>query len=379
MMATQRTYLDHNATATIRPEARAAMTAALELPGNPSSVHAEGRAAREVIERARDSVAALVHARPAEVFFTSGGTEANNWVLHAGWDTVFMSEMEHDSVLAAARSLSADVHELPAHSDGTCAVEAIADHVLHGGAEPGLTLIALQLANNETGVCQPVNDVVRFAREHDLSVFTDAVQAVGRIPVDAEALDADYLSLSAHKLGGPKGVGALIVRGDTRIGALISGGGQERRMRGGTENVAGIAGFGAAARQALAELPRMETVTALRDRLEHSVRQITPHAVVVGEAADRLANTTCLALAGARAETLVIALDLKGVAVSAGSACSSGKVEESHVLAAMGLGPKLGGSAIRISLGWNTTADDIDAFLRAWTEITATTELTKAA
>ena len=379
MMTTLRTYLDHNATAPIRPEALAATTEALALIGNPSSVHAEGRAAREVIEDARDAIAALVGAQPAEVFFTSGGTEANNWVLHAGWDTIFVSQMEHDSVLTTARALAANVHELPAHANGTCAVEAIAEHVLQGAAEPGLGLIALQLTNNETGVIQPVDDVVGFAREHDLSVFTDVVQAAGRIPLDAEALDADYLSLSAHKLGGPKGVGALVVRGDTRIGGLISGGGQERRMRGGTENVAGIAGFGAAARQSALDLSKMGTIAALRDRLEHGLRTLTPHAVIIGDAAERVANTSCVALPAARAETLVIALDLKGIAVSAGSACSSGKVAESHVLAAMGLGGGVGGSAIRISIGWNTTADDINAFLAAWSELSATTELTSAA
>ena len=378
-MTAQRTYLDHNATAPMRPEVRSAVASALDLVGNPSSIHAEGRAARDVVEDAREAVADLVGVEPAEVFFTSGGTEANNWVLRAGWDSIFVSNMEHDSVLATVRALECSVHELAAHEDGTCAVGQIADHVLRGPEPVGVSLIALQLANNETGVLQPVSEAVDFAREHGLSVFTDAVQAAGRLPIDASQLDIDFLSLSAHKLGGPKGVGALVVRGDTRIGGLISGGGQERRMRGGTENVAGIAGFGAAARQAAGDLARMPVIAEMRDGLEDQIRALTPQAIVVGKNANRLANTSCIALPGARAETLVIALDLKGIAVSAGSACSSGKVAESHVLAAIGLGTDLSKSAIRISLGWNTTADDIEAFLTAWSEIAATTEVTSAA
>jgi cysteine desulfurase len=362
-----RNYLDYNATAPLRPTAHAAMLSAMDAVGNPSSVHAEGRRARAMVETAREQVAALVGAKPLEVVFTSGATEANAWVINAGgWDTIFACDIEHESVRTPLKESRARVVDVPVDGDGVARIEAIASGVLCG-PPVGLALVLLQVANNETGVIQPVADVAHFAREHGLIMHTDAVQAAGRLPLDMAMLGVDTMSLSAHKLGGPKGVGALIIRDGTKLGNLISGGGQERRRRGGTENVVGIAGFGAAAEAAVRELAQVERVRGLRDRLEREA--LATGASIIGANVTRLANTTCLALAGLSAETLVIKFDLRGIAISAGSACSSGKVGTSHVLAAQGLDPALARSAIRISLGWNTSDADVDAFLKVWADI----------
>jgi cysteine desulfurase len=368
-MNAPRTYLDHNATAPLRPAARDALLAALEVVGNASSVHAEGRRARGLIEDAREQVAALVNARPAEIVFTSGATEANNWVMTAGWDAVLVSGIEHDSVLAPARASGARVIELPAGADGTVAVETVAAQARESAGAMGRAIVTLQRANNETGALQPVAETAAVARAHGLCVHTDAVQAVGRHAVDFAALGVDALSLSSHKIGGPKGVGALVVRDGVRLPPFIVGGGQERRRRAGTEDVAAIAGFGAAAAAAQKDLERTGRITALRDRLEQEAVSIAPQAVVIAGQTARLPNTTCLALPEQSAEVLVIKLDLSGIAVSAGAACSSGKVGQSHVLTAMGIAPDLARAAIRISLGWNSTEADVDAFLRAWGEI----------
>jgi cysteine desulfurase len=364
-----RTYLDHNATAPLRPEARDAWLAALDVAGNASSVHAEGRRARALIEDAREQVAALVNARPAEVVFTSGATEANNWVMAAGWDTVIVSGIEHDSVLAPARACGARLITVPASTDGAVDVEAVAEQVLAAAKGFGRAVITLQWANNETGALQAVAEAAAVAHAHGLFVHTDAVQAVGRIAVDVAALAIDALSLSSHKIGGPKGVGALVIREGVWLPPFIVGGGQERRRRAGTENVAAIAGFGAAATAARQDLERIGRIRALRDRLEREAVRIAPQAVVISGETARLPNTTCLALPGQSAETLVIKFDLIGLAVSAGAACSSGKVGQSHVLTAMGIPPHVARAAIRISLGWNSREADVDAFLRAWTEI----------
>jgi cysteine desulfurase len=364
-----RTYLDHNATAPLRPAAREALLAALDVVGNASSVHAEGRRARGLIEDARERVAALVNARPAEVVFTSGATEANNWAMAAGWDTIFISGIEHESVLAPARASGARVIELPARADGTVAAEVVSALIGESTGEIGRAVVTLQRANNETGALQSVAETAAVARAHGLSIHTDAVQAPGRVAVDFAALGVDALSLSSHKIGGPKGVGALVVRGGVRLSPFIVGGGQERRRRAGTENVAAIAGFGAAAADARQDLEGIGRIAALRDRLEREAVRIAPQAVVIAGETGRLPNTTCLSLPGQSAEILVIKLDLAGIAVSAGAACSSGKVGQSHVLAAMGIAPDLARAAIRISLGWNSSDADVDAFLRAWSDI----------
>jgi cysteine desulfurase len=370
-MSAPRTYLDWNATAPLRPEARDAMIAALDTIGNPSSPHTEGRRARAIVEDAREQVAALVGAKPAEVVFTSGGTEANNAVLSAGWDTILVAGIEHDSVLAPAHASGATIISLEMERSG--AVNACVPREASGRA-----LLSLQVANNETGVLQPVTKLAEAAKAQGLSVHTDAVQAAGRVPVDLRELGADYLTLSAHKIGGPKGVGALVLDEHQSLPAFIRGGGQERRRRAGTENVAAIAGFGAAAAAAQRDLSNMERVRALRDSLEARLRAVSLSAVVIGADADRLPNTTCVALPGASAETLVIAFDLAGVAVSAGAACSSGKVGASKVLAAMGVDETLARAAVRVSLGWSTTQADIDNFVAAWSKI-ALSRATRAA
>jgi len=344
------------------------MVAALDVVGNPSSPHAEGRKVRALIEDAREQVAALVGAKPAEVVFTSGGTEANNAVLAGGWDAILLAGVEHDSVLAPARKAGTRLIDLAVDHNGVVDRDGLAAAFAQA---PG-ALLTLQIANNETGVLQPVADVARDAKALGIAVHTDAVQAVGRVEIDIAALGVDYLSLSAHKLGGPKGVGAIVMRGQAVLPPLISGGGQERRRRAGTENVAAIAGFGAAAEAARRDLADMRQVQALRDGLEAQLRAVTPEAVIVAEGTARLPNTTSVALPGASAETLVIALDLAGIAVSAGAACSSGKVGSSHVLSAMGLEPRLARSAIRVSLGHASTAEDVASFLAAWSHIAIT-------
>lgn len=368
-MRQPRTYLDWNASAPLRQEARAAMLAALDLDGNASSVHTEGRRARAVIEEARERVAELVGAKSVEVIFTSGATEANNWVMTGGWDAIFLSGIEHDSVLTPARASGARLIDMPPASNGVVSAQAVAECMLASTAQIGHALVTLQMANNETGVLQPVAETAAFAREHGLVTHTDATQAVGRVPVHFNALGVDLLSLSSHKLGGPKGVGALVVREGTEMAPYMLGGGQERRRRAGTEAVAAIAGFGAAATAAVADLERAGDVAAHRNRLERGLKRLTPGVIVIGEDADRVANTSCFAWPEKLAETLVIQLDMAGIAVSAGSACSSGKVGSSHVLAAMGLPGTVSKSAIRVSLGPLTSRNDIERLLGAWIKI----------
>jgi cysteine desulfurase len=367
-MTAKRTYLDWNATAPLRPEARAAMLAALDLVGNPSSPHAEGRRARAVVEDARESVARLVGARPSEVVFTSGGTEANNAVFAGGWARVFLAGIEHDSVLAPARASGARIIALPVSDAGAVPADRVGE-LIEGAEGAGPALLSLQLANNETGVLQPVAAIAGPARAQGLAVHSDAVQAVGRVPVDMGALGADFLTLSAHKIGGPKGIGALVVRDGASLPALVRGGGQERRRRAGTEAVAAIAGFGAAAEAAQRDLAGMARIGALRARLEAEVTKLAPDAVIIAAEAERVPNTSSIALPGTAAETLVIALDLAGIAISAGAACSSGKVGASHVLEAMGVAPGIARAAIRVSLGWSTTEADVAAFLEAWAHV----------
>lgn len=366
-MSAPRTYLDYNATAPLRPEARDAVVAALDVFGNPSSVHAEGQRARALVDQARESVAALVGAEPSEVVFTSGATEANVWALSAPWHQIAVGGIEHDSVRAPAATLAAARHaetgaeliELPVSPEG----------LVDFRAAPANALLVLQLANNETGVLQDVAAAGRWATENGARLHTDAVQAPGRVAVDFRTLGAATMSLSAHKIGGPKGVGALVVGAGVPLNPLFTGGGQEMRRRAGTENVAAIAGFGAAARAALRDLEDAPRIAALRDRLEAEVLAATPEAIVIGSGAPRLPNTSSIALPGTSAETLVIKLDLMGLAVSAGAACSSGKVGESHVLRAMGLSSEIASSAIRVSLGPDTTEKDIAAFVAAWRRI----------
>jgi cysteine desulfurase len=368
----ERVYLDWNATAPLRPQARAAVLAALDAIGNPSSVHGEGRAARRLVEEARAQVAALVGADGPQVIFTSGGTEANTTALTpAIADRLLVSAIEHPSVLAGGRFASDAVERIPVDSEGLVDLAWLEPRLAALAAAGMRPLISLMAANNETGVLQPVAAAAATVHRAGGLLHVDAVQTAGRIACDLHALGADLLTLSAHKLGGPKGVGALIVRDETvRIAPLVTGGGQERGNRAGTENVAGIAGFGAAvaaARQALANEQRHSL--ALRNRLEDGIRTATPDAVILGASAERLPNTTLVALPGTKAETAVIAFDLDGIAISAGAACSPGKVAPSHVLAAMGVAPTLARAAIRVSLGPTTTENDIQRFLNVWKKL----------
>ncbi len=365
-----RVYLDWNATAPLSAAARAAMITALDCVGNPSSVHSEGRAARAILDRAREQVAALAGARPADIVFTSGATEANATVIRAGWDTIYSAGIEHDSISANIRATTTRHVTLPVDRGGIVDGVAFADDVLRSALPPGRALLSIQLANSETGVLQDLSEIAAFARAHGIAVHTDAVQAAGRMPIDFAALGVDYLTLSAHKIGGPKGVGALVVREGPPFSALVRGGGHERGRRAGTENVPGIAGFGAAAADALNNLQGIAQQCALRDRLEDGILAASPSATVIAGSSPRLSNTTCIALPGQPAETLVIKLDLAGFAVSAGSACSSGKVGKSAVLAAMDLPDDIARSAIRVSIGPTTTTQDIDAFLSAWCSVT---------
>ncbi len=367
-MTPTRTYMDYNATAPLRCEARSAMIEALDLCGNASSVHADGRRARAVIEKARLQVAALVNAAASGVVFTSGATEANAWALAQGWDTIFVPETEHVSVIAAAMSSGARVVMIPVDAAGRVSAQLLSE-ALAVQQNMGRALFSVQMANSETGVMQGVIELAQTARAAGVSVHTDAVQAAGRVDVCFAALGVDLMSLSAHKMGGPKGAGALIVRDGVNLKSLLPGGGQERRRRGGTENIAAIAGFGACAEGAMRSLSSFAGVCALRDGMERHIAALTPHAVVIGRDAPRLANTTCVALPGTMAETLVIKLDLAGVSISAGSACSSGKVGTSHVLASMKIPEDLAAGAIRISIGLETTDEDIAAFLNAWSDV----------
>jgi cysteine desulfurase len=369
-----RIYLDWNATAALRHEARAAMLAALDADGNPSSVHAEGRRARRLIEAARDEVAALVGGEPRNVTFTSGGTEANMLALTpavgAGGgrcDRLLVSAIEHPSVLAGGRFPTAAVERLPVSAAGTIDLTALATRLTAGR---GQALVSLMLANNETGIVQPVCEAARLVHAAGGVLHVDAVQAAGRIPCDINAMGADLLTISGHKIGAPKGVGALIRRAGTSVDPLVTGGGQERALRAGTENVAGIAGFGAAAAAARRDLATDGArMVRLRARLEGKLKTASPEVVIFGTAVERLPNTTLFAVPGMKAETAVIAFDLEGVAVSSGAACSSGKVQPSHVLAAMGVPPPLAGGAIRVSLGPTTTEADIDRLIDAWIKV----------
>jgi cysteine desulfurase len=373
-----RSYLDWNATAPMREEAKAVFAAALSRVGNPSSVHAEGRAARALIEAAREQVAVLVGARAGDVFFTASGTEANMLALTPAIETadekrprsrLYLSAIEHASVRTGGRFPRETVEELPVGPDGRVDLAALAAAI----AKTPRPLVSLMLANNETGIVQPVAEAAVIVHAAGGLIHVDAVQAAGRIPCDMAALGADLLTLSAHKIGGAKGAGALIrAREDIHFPEpLIRGGGQERGLRAGTENVAGIAAFGAAAAAALAcRHSEAAHMARLRNQLEAGLQAATPEVTVFGrEVVERLPNTTLLALPGIKAETAVIAFDLEGIAVSSGAACSSGKVQPSHVLAAMGVSGPLQRGAIRVSLGWNSTAADVEKFLAAWTKL----------
>ncbi len=361
-------YLDHNATSPLRPEAREAAERAFGIGGNASSVHERGRAARAVIERARAQMAALAGARIEDVIFTSGGSEANGLALSsavygaaddgARITRLFITAIEHESVRSHAAALADRVAGLrlktvPVTGDGVVALEALRAMLREG---KGRALIASMAANNETGVVQPIAEIAELAREAGALLLVDGVQAAGKIILPA----ADFVSLSAHKIGGPQGVGALILREGVPFAAQVLGGGQERGRRAGTENLSGIAGFGTACEIAAREWTEANRITQLRDRFELGLLRIASDAVIFGARVLRLANTSNFALPGLMAETALMSLDLDGVMLSSGAACSSGKVKPSHVLAAMGVGEELSRCALRASFGWNSVETDVE-------------------
>jgi len=372
-----RVYLDWNATTPLRPEARAAMEAAWELSGNPSSIHSEGRQARRLVEDAREVVAGAVGALARNVVFTSSGTEANALALSPGVHTaagepvrrLLVSSIEHASVMAGGRFAPEAIAKIAVTPSGVVDLRDLRERLASGPA----ALVSIMAANNETGALQPIREAAQVVHEAGGVLHVDAIQALGKIPFDINSLGADLVSLSAHKIGGPKGVGALaFADGLLGIAPLVRGGGQERGHRAGTENVAGIAGFGAAAKAAIAAMdtegPRVES---LRNRLEAGLRA-NPETIIFSADVPRLPNTSLFTVPGLRAETAVIGFDLAGVAVSSGSACSSGKVQPSHVLDAMGFAPNLAQGAVRLSLGWNITEADIEMALKAWRKLAGT-------
>jgi cysteine desulfurase len=369
-------YCDHNATAPLRPLSRDAIVHALTITGNPSSVHAHGRAARAVVEKARDLVAKLVGAKSDQVIFTSGATEANALAL---WGAVegaidrseteksaritrlFVSAIEHSSVLKTAQAVAERVagvrlETLPVTAEGVLDLEALRVALREG---KGRALVAVMAANNETGVMQPIEEISRLCREAGALLLVDAVTAAGKIDLDAGI--CDYMTLSAHKLGGPQGAGALVVREDAPLAPQLTGGGQQKGLRAGTENLSGIAGFGAAVEAVLLDIGERARIASVCDHFEQALKAGLPDAIIFGESASRLGNTSNVALPGLSSQNLVIALDLDGVMVSSGSSCSSGKIAPSHVLSAMGVANELAGASIRVSFGWNSTQEDADA------------------
>jgi len=369
-----RVYLDWNATTPLRSEARAAMVAAYDLVGNPSSVHAEGREARRLVEEARSTLASAVGALPRNVVFTSAGTEANALALSPGLrgpsggpvERLLVSAVEHASVLAGGRFPADKVGHIRVTRAGVVDL----DHLKALLKDGPPTLVSIMAANNETGALQPVAEAAGIVHDAGGLLHVDAIQALGKIAFNINAVGADLATFSAHKIGGPKGIGALVVaEGVSGVEPLLRGGGQELNRRAGTENVAGIAGFGAAVRAALQALPEdAKQMATLRDRLENGIRAIAG-ATIFSDNTERLPNTILFTAPGLKAETAVIGFDLEGIAVSSGSACSSGKVQSSHVLSAMGFDPAVAQGAVRLSLGWSTEPDDINRALEAWRKL----------
>lgn len=370
-MSAERIYLDHNATAPVRPAARDAMTAALLAGGNPSSIHAEGRAARSRVEQAREAVAELCGVRTTEVIFTSGGTEANALALSpallpdAANARLLVSAVEHVCVLEGHRFAKDRVELIPVGANGLIDPSALQARM--ADLPQGSAMVAVQWANNETGIIQPVAALAEIVHARGGRLHVDAVQGAGKVAFTRRDLGADTLALSAHKLGGPQGVGALVLGPGLIIEQrMLVGGGQERGARAGTENVVGIAGFGAAVREALASLPtEAARLAALRDACAARLKSLAPDAVIFGSGVERLPNTLCFAIPGLKAETALMAFDLNGVALSSGSACSSGKVKRSHVLAAMAVPDDLAAGALRLSLGWSSGEKDVIQFAAA--------------
>jgi cysteine desulfurase len=352
-----RTYLDHNATSPLRPSAKTAMLSALGA-GNASSIHAEGRTARALLDGAREEIASVLGVLPQMIVFTASGTEANNWAIKGTpVERLILSRIEHPSIIEAAKARNMPIEWVPVDALGRIRLDAL-ENILKRSTLP--SLLSVMLVNNETGVIQPVRQIAELARSFNVLFHTDAVQALGRMPVNFAVLGADLMTISAHKIGGPMGAAALIVRNGLDLTVQLQGGGQELRRRAGTENVAAVAGFAAALAESLSD------THILRDRLESELEQVSPDIQIFGRNAERIGNTSCFAVPAFSADATLISLDLDGVAVSSGSACSSGKVGRSHVLDAMGVSSEVAKSAIRVSFGWNSAPADVDAFMAAW-------------
>ncbi len=357
-------YLDYNASTPLRPQAKDAMAEVLEWTGNPSSPHGAGRRLRAVIDEARKTISDFTGAQ--RVVFTSGGTEANAFVLnHFAKGPLLVSSLEHDSMLKNA----VNPYIVPSTKEGVIDLNAL-DKQLTSFTSPGL--LSMMLVNNETGIIQPVQEAARLARSRGWRVHTDGIQAIGHVPLSLETLGVDFMTLSAHKCGGPIGIGALVMREETHLNPLIRGGGQEYGMRSGTLSAPLAAGFGMALRASL-----KDDLTALAT-FQQQIEENLPDAIIYGKQAPRVANTVCLGMPGVPIELQLMAFDLKGIAVGAGAACSSGTMKPSHVLVAMGCSQQEAQSALRVSMGWNTKGSDIDAFIKGWKEIYAKPSLKEA-
>lgn len=360
-------YLDHNASTPMRPKALALMTGLLQVTANPSAIHKNGRFLRAHIEKAREQVAAAVGGNPENVIFTSGATEANITVLNgcAGVRHVIVSDVEHPSVKKACD----DILVCPVTCDGLIRMDSLEDLLKDCAKKDGGILVSVMLVNNESGVIQPVKEVAALARKYGALFHTDAAQALGRLPVDLATLEADALTLSAHKVGGPQGVGAIVLRDGLTLSPLFRGGKQEKSRRAGTENAAGIAAFGAAAEEAAANVAEYRKLAALRDHMEEEILRMSPEAVIFGKNVARVPNTSFFSTPGLESQALMIGFDLEGIAVTAGTACSSGSTRKSTVLAAMGATEQEQESSLRVSFGWSSTPEDAAAFLAAWQKI----------
>lgn len=362
----QQRYMDYNATGQVYPEVAEEMLRVLQQGGNPSSVHAVGRNAKKEVENARAAISGIVNCRARDIIFTGGGTEANNLALKGllNQSSLIVAATEHDSIIAPSKTLKGiDVHMVPVDQNGLVDIAAYQSILQEHGEG---ALVSVMMANNETGVLQDIPNLTQMAHEHGALMHVDAIQAFAKLPLDFKELDVDLMTLSSHKTGGPQGVGGLIVKPNIPLQAEIVGGGQELGRRSGTENVAGISGFGKAAMMAGSSLAKMTELEAIRDFIEAEILKICPHAPLYGQGATRLKNTSNIGMPGVQGETQVMHFDLAGIMVSSGSACSSGKVKESHVLRAMGATQEEAREAVRVSLGWKNTREDAVAFIKAW-------------
>ncbi len=357
-------YLDYNATTPIRPEVIDLMTEVMKEGGNPSSVHAYGRKAKARLEAARASIAQAINCRPQMVIFTSGGTEANNMaVFSCGKKRLITTNAEHDSLRSVADRFNGEVDIMPVNEDGLIDFNELKQSLKKKSEH---TVLSILYANNETGVLQDVPAIVEIAHAAGALVHIDAIQALGKVQIDFMGLGVDMMSISAHKIGGPQGVGALIARENLPIKSVILGGGQEVGRRGGTENIAGIAGFGLAASMIPASLEKMKSLAAWRDEMEEKLSRHAPGARFLGKNVSRLPNVSSIYMPDVSSETQVMNFDLDKICISAGSACSSGKVKASHVCLAMTGDEKIASSTIRMSLGWNSEYSDVGAFIASW-------------